>query len=477
MTLDGFWLPGLAPADVTAWETRDLGDTALRWPVLTPESLARVVRAITRARAETLARTPTAAIVRALDAAAARLADPADPLRRTAEAALPAVTGYAPEMIRLGLDRMVADWGAPALERLLRAELPDPAALDRFVDDPAGAGAPRAGRRLLRAHGPELAFHVFAGNVPGVAVTSLVRSLLVRAATLGKTAAGEPVLPALFAHALAEVAPDLALALAVTYWPGGTTELEAVALDAADAVVVYGGAESLASLQRRLRPGARLLEHGPRYSFGIVGREALDRASAPPLAQTIARAVAIFDQQGCVSPHVVYVERGGEVGPEEMAGLVAGALADLEARLPRGRLSPGEAAALHEARGAAEFRAIAGQDVRLHTGGGTGFTVAYDADPAFAPSCLNRFLWIKPVGDVGEVTAHVIPYARWLQTVAVGGIPADRLEPLAEALAAAGACRIAGFADAPWPPAQWHHDGRGPLAELLRWTDLEPPQR
>ena len=81
------------------------------------------------------------------------------------------------------------------------------------------------------------------------------------------------------------------------------------------------------------------------------------------------------------------------------------------------------------------------------------------------------------VADAGEVVPHATPYARWLQTVAVGGVTGDRLEQLAEALAAAGACRIAGFGEAPWPPAQWHHDGRGPLAELLRWTDLEPPER
>ena len=53
--------------------------------------------------------------------------------------------------------------------------------LDEFR--PSGRGG---GRQA--AFGPRLAAHVFSGNVPGVAVTSLVRSLLVKAATLGKTA-------------------------------------------------------------------------------------------------------------------------------------------------------------------------------------------------------------------------------------------------------------------------------------------------
>jgi hypothetical protein len=51
----------------------------------------------------------------------------------------------------------------------------------------------------------------------------------------------------------------------------------------------------------------------------------------------------------------------------------------------------------------------------------------------------------------------------------------ERLQALARALGAAGATRITTFAAAPWPPPEWHHDGRGPLVELLRWTDLEAP--
>lgn len=467
--IDAFWLPGLPEGDVVAWETRDLGDVAIRWPRLDPQTLARIVGGIRTAGGRALAVSPVAEIVRALDAAAARLADPRDELRLAAEAALPAVTGYSPAMVRLILERMVADWRAPALERLLRSELGDPAALDGFVADPR----PNAGaRRLVRASGPALAFHVFAGNVPGVAVSSMVRSLLVRAATLGKTASGEPVLAPLFARALHTVAPDIAAALAVTHWPGGTTELEDVALDAADAVVAYGGADALRDIGAGVRPGTRLLDHGPRYSFGIVGRDALREPGAAATAKEIAGAVAAFDQQGCVSPHVVYVEKGGEVAPAELAGRIAGALREIERELPRGRISASEAAAIHDARGAAEFRAIAGNDVRVHAGAGTEFTVAYDADPTFTVSCLNRFLWVKPVDDVAEAVELVRPYRQFLQTVAVAGA-GERLHALAGALAAAGATRITTFQAAPWPPPEWHHDGRGPLVELVRWTDLE----
>lgn len=469
MIIDAYWLPGVGPGTSGGWAEHEFDGGTVRWPLLAPDDLRRVVERLAVSRAA-LVHTPIARIVAAIDAAAARLADDADPLRRLALDALPGLTGYSPEMVRLVLDRMGADWRAPALERLLRAELPSPACLDGFVPD-SGAGA----RRLVHATGPNLGFHLFSGNVPGVAVTSIVRSLLVKSPTLGKTASGEPLLPALFCRALASVAPELADAVAVTYWPGGSGELEDVALDAADAVVAYGGRDMLQSIRPRLTPGTTLLDHGPRYSFGIVGREALARGAAVATAEDVATAVATFDQQGCVSPHVVYVEKGGEVAPPELAGMIAEALERLGRSLPRGRISPAEAAAAHQARGAAEFRAIAGGDVRVFAPagqGGTDYTVVYDADPAFTPSCLNRFLWVKPVGDALDALALVAPYREYLQTVAVAGV-GERLPGLALALAHAGASRLVAFADAPWPPPEWHHDGRGPLRELLRWTDLE----
>jgi hypothetical protein len=59
-----------------------------------------------------------------------------------------------------------------------------------------------------------------------------------------------------------------------------------------------------------------------------------------------------------------------------------------------------------------------------------------------------------------------------LQTAAVAG-PPTRIEALAPRLVAAGVSRITSFAEMPFPPPFWHHDGRGPLGELLRWADLE----
>jgi hypothetical protein len=463
---DAFHLPGLPPGDVEFWrETAAGDDLTLRFPVLRQGALARIAADLRDAREKALARMPVPRLVAAIDAAAAQLGDPEDALREFAEAALPRVTGYSAPMVRLVLDRMAADWRGPALERLLAAEFGDARVLEAFVP------GSRAGVRV-RAHGPELSLHVFAGNVPGVGVTSMVRALLVRSAVLAKTAAAEPVLAVLFAQALARAAPALAACLAVTHWTGGT-EADREAAAAADAIVVYGGAETVAAFRRHAGPATRVIEHGPRLSAGIIGREALGSPEAArPAAAAAARAVATFDQQGCVSPRALFVEAGGGVGPREFARLLAAELAALEASLPRGRLDAAEAAVIHAVRATAEFRAISGEDVEVMAGPGTAWTVIYSGTGGFEAVCLNRTIRVLPVPSLEEAAARLHPFRAVLQTVGVAGA-GSRLEALADALAAAGATRIAPLESMPWPGPDWHHDGAGPLRELVRWTDLE----
>ncbi|HUE76859.1 MAG TPA: acyl-CoA reductase [Longimicrobiales bacterium] len=466
---DAFHLPaalgdvGAGPGDGARFRTLDVGGVTCRYPepgaALIQESVRRL-----RTAGERLAERPVADIIDAVDAAARRLGDRADPLRHAAEELLPAATGYSPPMIRLILDRMTADWRAERLHRLLECELGGAGAVDGFL---ARSGHPTDRAAAL---GPRLAFHVFSGNVPGVAVTSLVRALLVKAPSFGKLAAGEPVLPVLFARALAAADAGVGDAVAITYWPGGTPEPERVLLEAADAVVVYGGEGAVASVRERLGPGTRLVVHGPKLSIGAVGDGPIE-GGLEGVARRAARAVATFDQQGCVSPHAIWVE-GPDTRAAELAELMAAALDELQVELPRGALSEAEASAIQQERGAAEMRAHADPRVRVWTGTGTSWTVVLEPDPALRPSCLNRFVRVHPVGDLARIPGLLATAHEHLQSVALEGAGA-RDDSLARTLARAGATRVTTFDRLPWPSPEAHHDGAGPLTELVRWVDRE----
>ncbi|MFW6331030.1 MAG: acyl-CoA reductase [Gemmatimonadota bacterium] len=456
-SFDAWWLPDACPE--LQLETLRVGDLECRYPQPSPELLECTVRAL-RGHWRRLAQRSVVDIVSVIDAAAARLADPGDAIRQRAEALLTAATGYSPPMTRLVLDRMSADWRAPALDRLLRSELDDPAVLDGFT--------PVAEHRKTRAYGPRLGFHVFAGNVPGVAVTSLIRSLLVKAPVLGKLASDQPVLPVLFAQALSSVDSELARALGVTYWPGGSEDAEWRALQSSELVVVYGGAEAVRSYRARV-PQGQLVVHGPKYSVGLIASEGLVMESELPI--TVARAVAAFDQHGCVSPHTIWVEDPSGHETDAFADELADAFSAVERELPRGQISDAEISTIQQERGAAEMRGYDGA-VRVLAPEGTAWTVVVDHEPVFRPSCLNRFVHVHPIGDIARAVDLLRPVGSQLQSVAIAAEPA-RVCSLGDALARLGATRITTFDRMPWPPPHWHHDGRGPLRELLRWVDLE----
>ena len=371
-------------------------------------------------------------------------------------------------MVRPGITRLLEGCRKDALLALLETELGDPAVLDTFRPRPGIRGS-------HRARGPAVTTHIFSGNVPGLPAISLIHGLLVKSACLGKPASDEPVFPALFARSLAAVDPKLAASVAILPWSGGDAAVEAAAFAASEAVIAYGSDAAIESIRARVPPGVRFVGHGHRLSLAVIGRETLAYDSVESLAERLAYDVSLFDQQGCVSPHVVYVERGGTIAPQEFAESLAQAMAAFERDMPRGRLSVEETSAIQQARSEAELRELQEEPIRLFASPGrTAWTVIYEDDPAFVPSCLNRVVRVKPLVDLAELPNLLRPVSRHLQTVGAA-LSRERRDRLADALAPLGVCRVCAIGEMPHPPLHWHHDGGFNLLPLLKWTAIEDP--
>jgi hypothetical protein len=298
--------------------------------------------------------------------------------------------------------------------------------------------------------------------------------LLLKSASLGKSASEEPLFAALFARSLWDVCPEMGACIAVGWWQGGNVPLETAAFASADAVIAYGSESTTRDIQRRVPPEARFLAYSHKLSFGVIGRDVLgDTAQAEAMAQQAAYGISMFDQQGCVSPHLLYVERGGVIAPAQFAALLAQRMAAVQAKWPRGALSLEESTAIRHLRGAYEFRQLADETVQLWCSEpGTAWTVIYEETPIFTPSCLNRTVRVQPVDDLADVVQRVTPVRAYLQSVGMATAPDRRLR-LAAALGRLGVTRISDLARMPWPRLTWHHDGRGNLLDLVRWTDIE----
>jgi hypothetical protein len=436
---------------------------AVRYPVLDDRAWTELIENL-RVSGEALKERPVRELVDSIGRAAERLLDPEDSLRGEALNWLVPTAGLSAEMADLVLTGMAKDWTSDRLTELLEREFRVPEVLDEFRVLDSG--------RKLHAVGSDLSFHVGAGTVPGVSVSSMIRSLLVKSAVLLKPGRGDVVLPVVFARALAQVDAGLGRAVAVVYWPGGRSPAEALALRESSVVVAYGGGESVAALRDRTPVTSRFLAYHHRVSVGLIGRDALSGANARQTASAAALAVSTFDQRGCVSPHVLYVEAGGSTTAKEWAGVLAEAMGELENAIPGGRLTPEEASLLHQSRGAAEMQEASGDEVAVHIGDRGSWTVIYQESSAFTLSCQNRVIYVKPVPDLDDVPQLLADVGPHLQTVALSGAT-DRRQYLATVLGRTGVTRVTSFEGAPWPPPWWHHDGASVFAGLVSWVDLE----
>ncbi|AIJ46555.1 acyl-CoA reductase [Comamonas testosteroni TK102] len=460
------YLPGLADDEVQwqtlGFESRDGQRLEVSVPVLTAPQMRALAARVRAAACVHLRSMPVAEIIDAVDRAMARLLNRNDIYRQQAEAWLPVVSGYDADMVRLGLTGFFKTFRAAQLRRFVAEDFANPAVLDGF--QPAAKGG------AVRAFGPDLLVHSWAGNVPALSLWSLVCGLLVKAPAIGKLASAEPLFAGWFARLLAEVHPPLADCLAVVWWRGAGGE-EADALYAeADTVLAYGGNQTLDALRRRLPVTTRFLPHGHKLGFGLIGAQALDTLKAAGMARLAAWDVMRYDQQGCYSPHVFYVQRGAPVSPRAFADYLAAELANLQRRFARRELDLEEGAALARWQQNMEW---GGEAHELLGPVDAPWSVAYSESlQPLAPTALYRTIAVVAVDRLDAVLPVVAAQRDYLQTAGIAAGP-EELYRLGGLLGAVGVTRISAIGSMSMPEAGWHHDGRFNLLDLVRMTEIE----
>jgi hypothetical protein len=458
------YLPGL-DADAVERQAKTYGpkgaEISVLLPVLHEDQVSQLACHVREQARLKLKSRPVGQIIDAIDLTVARLLDRQDPYRRRMDQLLPIITGYDREMVRLGLTGYLKTFRKPQLQRFLAEDFVNPAILDNFQPLPKGG--------MGRAFGPQILAHVWAGNVPGLPLWSLVAGLLVKAGNIGKVPSAEPLFAGWFAQLFAEVAPELADCLAVVWWQGGNEVLETSVLNEADLVLGYGRNESLAAIQSRVPITKRFLAFGHKVSFAMVSAAALNASKVSATARLMAYDVARYDQQGCYSPHVVFVECGGSVSPERFAQYLAHELAGFEEKFPLRTLSLAEASGIVAWRNMEEM--LPGGQVFGAASGA--WTVSYQAeDKVFSPSCLNRTIRVVGIDSLADVPAILTPFRTLLQTAGIAA-PPEELLALASALGEVGITRIAAIGDMTSPEAGWHHDGRFNLLDLVEITEID----
>lgn len=436
---------------------------------LTQTVIAEACQTLKRNRETYLSNRTTPGLIRVLSGLAENWLDADYPFRKLALEHGPKATGFSAATLAAGLDGFFRELTAENLQALLVQDLGHV----QRLDTPSATSGEQKTQRAALANGPEFIAHIAAGQIPNPAFMSLVLGVLTRSAQFLKCPSGAAFLPRLFAHSLYEVDPKLGACLEIAEWRGGNTHLETALFEQADCVTATGSDDTLSAIRRQVPLKTRFLTYGHRVSFAYLTQEALSGFSPKKLVARAAADVVAWNQLGCLSPHVIYVENGGATSPEYFAELLAEEMARREQTEPRGELTVESAAVIASKRAFYEIRAAHSPDTRHWCSeNSTAWTVIYEADPRFQLSCLNRFIYVKAVAHLTEALQNADSVRGSVSTVGLAATEEKSTELITQ-LARWGVTRVCPLGRMQNPPLIWRHDGRPSLGDLVTWMDWE----
>lgn len=240
----------------------------------------------------------------------------------------------------------------------------------------------------------ELLALVLAGNLFTAAMRAVVVPLLLGVPVLAKASSKEALFPSMLRDALRRADPKLGAALELVSFQGGDRAREGAFIEAAAAIAVYGSDEAVEAIVGR-HGRARVIAHGHGVSAAFCGPASLHIDRLAETARAVSLDVCAYDQRGCLSPQVVFVEETPGCSARRFADMLAnGGLDELSRALPRGPIPMDVGAAQAQWRGLAEVEG----DLWI----GADYSVAVVPEQALRWSPGYRNVSVVPVRSLGN---------------------------------------------------------------------------
>ncbi len=357
------------------------------------------------------------------------------PYRKVAEEWLPITTGFSREMIRECLDITLEEF---KLDKLTQC----------FLE--------------LGICNTESKFHlhIHAGNVFTSGLFGIIYGLLSLNPQLVKPSSEEPLFPWLFVHSIIILNPSLAAHLAYYNWPGGTKTHEEVVFAYSDKIFAYGDDNTISDMNNRMPSSVQFHGYGHKFSFGFISNDNLLMEDFSEIARRIAYDVALYEQQGCMSPHFILIESDSFDIVVKLGNKLAEEMNSLEVKLPAGIKSIEEKSLIKSIRDELSFQSSLNHGIKLlESNNSLNWTVVCLQNTQVPISCLNRFIYLVLFPKKETIGELLKPFIGKIQTIGYWG-SLKQLNGLTSELSALRANRFCLLGEMQKPAIKERHRGK-----------------
>ncbi len=349
------------------------------------------------------------------------------------------------------------------LEEILHRSLGNPLnVLDEFIEI--------GSRNFLSAKPMGLVGMWMAGNVVTLPLFSLIPALLTKNCVVMKLADenAEEMRNILSLMARIRVAgvdgSDMTKCFATIWFDYRDREVNEELSLAADAKVMWGGEQAIKGITGLpRREHCKELVFGPKYSFGVISRTHIEaKTNLSSTITAFVRDAAIFDQRGCSSPQIVFIERNSAYTLREIAEQFAAAFKRLP---PKPDLDFYTTIQIVNIR--AEYALDPKRDV-IASDDGANWTILLDDQVELKEAIQSRTLYLTEVASWHEIIPLITAK---VQTIGIAFDDATEALEFAEAATIQGAVRcvrpgLMNVHDYPW-------DGKFLIHDLVRWVNVK----
>ena len=351
------------------------------------------------------------------------------------------------------------------LERICKLNFVNSSFLDHFADSGAGF------EMIAQPRG--IVCHWVASNVPTLSFFSLVMGILTKNGNILKVSEENKDILIALVRGLSDLkievggkeffGKDIVKAISIVSFDSKeATHGEAFSM-AADCKVIWGGADSVRAITALpQKETCEIIPFGPKYSFGVFDRGAVESANFRSNLKKVLRDILLFNQMACSSPQVLFFEKSAKP-LSDIVQTMKEELAGLPERLLSRPIPQHVASKIINARS----MYLLSDDKEVIQSEGLDWTILVNRDPGFEEPIHGGCIFVKEVNNIMDVVPFV---TRKIQAIVLCTADNQRREVFAKAATEKGADRIVLPGAAHDFTLPW--DGIMALNRLVRWTIL-----